>query len=138
MIVNFKKEHRPLSLFKTDEKVFVRYRMDECPYCVESQPEWDALMETIEKKYTVPPGIDIVEINSKVAEKLGLKDEHVATGYPSYAIVENGGATVKKVEPPISAFEDIMRSNGIITKKGGRTRQRRKRRRTRRYRRAAR
>jgi hypothetical protein len=138
MIVNFKKQSRPLSLFKTDKKVFVRYRMDGCKYCIESQAEWDALMKKINTEYTVPLGIDIVEVNSNVAEKLGLKDEDVAAGYPSYAIVENGGRTVKKLEPPISAFEAVMRTNGIIVKRGGRTRRTRKRRRTRRYRRAAR
>jgi len=131
MIRNFRKRPRPLSLFKRDRKVFVRYRMDGCPYCVDSQPEWDALMTKIKNGYTVPPGMDIVEINSNVAEKLGLNANDVATGYPSYAIVENGGKTVTKVDPPISAFEGTMRNRGIIVKRGGRKR-------TRRYRRAAR
>jgi hypothetical protein len=129
MIVNFKKQHRPVSLFKTDRKVFVRYRMDGCRYCVESQGEWDALMTKIKRKYTVPGDMDIVEVNSNVATKLGLKGEHVPTGYPSYAIVENGGKTVKKLEPPISAFEGVMRTNGII--KGRTTRRNRTRRRRR-------
>lgn len=130
MIVNFKKQHRPVSLFKTDRKVFVRYRMDGCRYCVESQGEWDALMKKIKKKYTVPNDMDIVEINSNVAKQLGLKGEHVPTGYPSYAIVENGGKTVKKLEPPISAFEKIMCKEGIT--KRGRTRRKMARTRTRR------
>ena len=136
MIVNFKKQHRPVSLFKTDRKVFVRYKMDGCRYCVESQGEWDDLLEKVKKKYIVPDDMDIVEINSNVAKQLGLKGEHVPTGYPSYAIVENGGMTVKKLNPPISSFEKIMHKEGITKSRPTRKRQRRKP--TRRRRRAAR
>ena len=127
---NFKDDNIDVkSLFKSVRKVFVRYRMDMCKYCVESQPDWDALMEKIKMEYTVPHDVDIVEINSNDVDDLGLKKPDVPTGFPSYAIVEDGVA--KKLDPPISAFEGIMRNNGIIVKKGG-TRRKRRRRRTRR------
>jgi hypothetical protein len=104
-------------LFKTDRKVFVRYKMDGCRFCVESQDEWNALMNKIKKKYTVPADMDIVEINSTVAKQLGLKAEHVPTGYPSYAVVGNGGMTVKNIKPPISAFENMMHKEGLIKRR---------------------
>lgn len=128
-IVNFNKQPRATSVFRDYPKVFVRYKMDGCRYCVESQPEWDALMNKIKNEYSVPDGVDIVEIKSNVVARLGLNANDVPSGFPSYAIVEDGVA--KKLDPPISAFEGIMRNNGIIVKKGG-TRRRRRRRRTRR------
>ena len=61
---NFTKQHPHLK----DKLVVARFKMDGCVHCVNSQPKWDNLMDTINRSYDTHPHLLMIEIDSNVAD----------------------------------------------------------------------
>jgi len=91
---NFTKQHPHLK----DKLVVARFKMDGCVHCVNSQPKWDNLMDTINRSYDTHPQLLMIEIDSNVADifiqQNDIRTEDIqpysVSGYPEHAFIDNG------------------------------------------------
>lgn len=88
---NFTKQHPQLK----DKVVVVRFKMDGCVHCVNSQPKWDKLMSDINESYDVEPHTIMLEIDSNVVDdflqhhRITSEDNqpYAVSGYPTHAFI---------------------------------------------------
>lgn len=74
------------------DNLFCRFRMEGCPYCTNTQADWDDMCADVESK--LAPGTVIAEIESKLAPLLNAKTA-VGTNYsvnqfPTYSFFKKG------------------------------------------------
>jgi len=111
-------------------KLFVRFKSDLCPYCVESQPEWDELERQLET-ITLAPGCMVGEIDSKLSQLFqGVRSDgetFEVGGIPAYELF-NDGKQVKMESPKRDAASllALLKKHGFIAKKNGAKRPKRK------------
>ena len=139
---NFTKQHPQLK----NKLVVVRFKMDGCVHCVNSQPKWDNLITDIKKSYDVQPHLLMLEIDSNVADDFiqqhGIVSEdnqpYAVSGYPEHAFIDNGvchpsnsdaDTTMNSIMKQLVKNKDIKKVKKIKTKakKGGRRTRRRNR-----------
>ena len=132
---NFTKQHPQLK----NKLIVVRFKMDGCVHCVNSQPKWDKLITDIKNSYDVQPQLLMLEINSNVADDFiqqhGIVSEnnepYVVSGYPEHAFIDNGvchpsnsdaDTTMNSIMHQLVKNKDIKKIKKIKTKakKGGR------------------
>jgi len=94
LLNNFTKQHRNLE----NKLVVVRFKMNGCVHCVNSQPKWDSMIDTIDTSYHVQPNTLFLEIDSNVADNF-IQQHNVITenkqpysvnGFPEHAIITKG------------------------------------------------
>jgi hypothetical protein len=138
---NFTKQHPDLN----NKLVVVRFKMDGCVHCVNSQPKWDKLMTNIDESYDVEPDTIMLEIDSNVADDF-LKHHNITSednqpytvsGYPEHAFIDNGvchpsnsdiDTTMNSILHQLVKNKDIKKSvkKNKTKKKGGRRSKRRR------------
>jgi hypothetical protein len=126
----FTKQHPQLK----NKLVVARFKMDGCVHCVNSQPKWDGLMDTIKHTYHTQPHVLMIEIDSNVADDFiqhhGITTEdnepYSVSGYPEHAFIDNGvcypsnsdiDTTMKSILQHLVKNKDIKK---VKSKKGGR------------------
>jgi len=138
---NFTKQHPDLN----NKLVVVRFKMDGCVHCVNSQPKWDKLMTNIDESYDVEPDTIMLEIDSNVADdflkhhKITSEDNqpYTVSGYPEHAFIDNGvchpsnsdiDTTMNSILHQLVKNKDIKKSvkKNKTKKKGGRRSKRRR------------
>jgi len=127
---NFTKQHPHLK----DKLVVARFKMDGCVHCVNSQPKWDKLMDTINRSYDRHPQLLMIEIDSNVADDFIHQNDittednepYSVSGYPEHAFIDNGvcypsnsdvDTTMKSILQQLVKNKDIKK---VKSKKGGR------------------
>jgi hypothetical protein len=127
---NFTKQHPHLK----DKLVVARFKMDGCVHCVNSQPKWDNLMDTINRSYDTHPYLLMIEIDSNVADDFIQQNDirtednqpYSVSGYPEHAFIDNGvcypsnsdvDTTMKSILQQLVKNKDIKK---VKSKKSGR------------------
>jgi hypothetical protein len=93
--------------------VVVRFKMENCIHCINSQPNWDNMIDKINSSYQLSPNTLISEIDSTVADEFVSRNNcttedntpYVVSGYPEHVIIENG-----KVYPSNSDIPTTMKT----------------------------
>jgi hypothetical protein len=78
--------------------MLVRFKMDGCVHCVNSQPIWNHMIHTINRRYRLAPHTMIGEVDSNVAdpfvERHAIQNEYnqpySVQGFPEHTIIVNG------------------------------------------------
>ena len=74
--------------------VFVRYKMNGCSHCINSQPEWDKACDRIKNNYNKNRNLGMIEIESSFEHLFDFLDEdgtrYTSSGYPEHVIFING------------------------------------------------
>ena len=109
--------------------VIVRFKMNGCVHCVNSQPIWDNTTNHLKKVYSLSPNTIIAQIDSKLAEEfinhhhLVTKDNqpYVTNGFPEHVVIINGkaisqGTTVPTI-PHLLKEKYVKKKNPKKTKK---------------------
>ena len=110
-------------------KLFVRFKSNTCPHCVNSQAGWDEMTRCVAKDYTMMPGCMLGEIESSFADTFQAKafdgSPFQVQGVPAYELFKNG-KQVKTVQPERDATSllNALKKHKFIkpkskTKKGG-------------------
>ena len=69
-------------------KLFCRFKMDGCGYCVDSQEAWDDMCKKVEG--VLNPDCMIGEIESKLLPFFKMHDNFKPDGFPTHAIFKDG------------------------------------------------
>jgi hypothetical protein len=81
-----------------DKVMVVRFKMEGCVHCVNSQPVWNNMIHHIHRNYRLAPHTMIGEVDSNVADSFvqrhSIQTEnnqlYSIEGYPEHVIVVNG------------------------------------------------
>ena len=81
-----------------DKVMVVRFKMDGCVHCVNSQPIWDNMINHIHRTYRLAPQTMIGEIDSNVADPFMQRhtvqneynQPYAVEGFPEHTIIVNG------------------------------------------------
>jgi hypothetical protein len=73
--------------------LFVRFKSNKCPHCIDSQPEWNSMVNLL-KGYTLNPGCVVGEIESALTNAFNATDfsgePFNVPGFPTYEFFRNG------------------------------------------------
>jgi hypothetical protein len=69
-------------------KLFCRFKMDGCGYCVDSQEAWDDVCKKVEG--VLNPECVIGEIESKLLPFFKMRDGFKPDGFPTHAVFKDG------------------------------------------------
>ena len=104
-------------------KLFVRFKSNMCPHCVNSQAGWDEMTRCVAKDYTMMPGCAIGEIESAFADSFQAKavdgSPFQVQGVPAYEIFKNGKQV--KTSPPerdAAGLLKVLKKHKFIKPKG--------------------
>jgi len=112
--------------------MLLRFKMDGCHYCKESQDDWDNLCEQAKPKLT--PESTIAEIDSDFTDDF-LNELNPMTeegtplkvqGYPTYIVIVDGTAKTHDGRKTDELMETLI-NHQMIHQEGGRRRSRRRR-----------
>ena len=114
-------------------RMLLRFKMDGCHHCEESQDDWDKMCSQATNKLT--PESTIAEIDSEFTDdflnKMNPMDKSgepvEVQGYPSYIVIVNGTATPHDGRKAKELMNALVRHK-MIKKMGGRKTRRRTRR----------
>lgn len=108
--------------------VIVRFKMNGCVHCVNSQPIWDNTTTHLKKVYSLSPNTILAQIDSSLSEEF-INQHHIVTkdnqpyvtnGFPEHVVIINGkaisqGTTVPTI--PQLLKEKYVRKKTKKTKK---------------------
>jgi len=113
--------------------LFVRFKRDSCPHCIDSQPGWNDLAEKL-KTHKLKNGYVVGEIEAEgdLMDAFKAMDSNGGPfsvgGVPAYEFFEKG---IKKGTPSpgrdAASLFRALEEHGFIEKKGGSRRKRKKR-----------
>jgi hypothetical protein len=106
------------------KKILMRFVMDGCHFCVDSQPEWDSMITTVKKRFKITPNNVISQIDSAFADEIISKNKiraqdntpYSINGYPDYVVVINGVATPHEKRDHVSLITTLLSNKMIVSK----------------------
>ena len=103
--------------------VIVRFKMNGCIHCVNSQPIWDNTTNHLKKMYSLSPNTILAQIDSSLAENF-IQHHHLVTrdnqpystnGFPEHVVIINGKAISQGTDVP--TIPQLLKEKYIKKKK---------------------
>ena len=102
--------------------VIVRFKMNGCVHCVNSQPIWDNTTNHLKNLYSLSPNTFLAQIDSSLAEDfirhhdLVTKNNqpYITNGYPEHVIIINGKAT--SYGPIVPTIPQLLKQKHVYKK----------------------
>ena len=115
------------------KKILMRFVMDGCHFCTETQQDWDSMCSTVNNRFKITPDNVISQIDSSFANELiathGILDTnnspYSVAGFPDYVVVVNGVA-IPHEKRDTNSLMDTLISNRMIVAKSKSKRKKRK------------
>ena len=114
------------------KKILMRFVMDGCHFCEESQSDWDSMITTVKNRFKINPGNVISQIDSAFAEdvvsKIKTQDNmpYSVQGYPDYVVVMNGVATPHEERDTKSLMNTLLSNKMIVPQQKSKHKKKRK------------
>lgn len=117
------------------EKVFLRFKMKGCPWCVDSEPAWKQMCSKVDDQLT--PNSLIAEITNDVMPQMqGMMNlDYFPESFPSHVIFINGKRQTEEADRSLEGLVESLQKYGMLnqeknlaralTQRGGRRRSRR-------------
>ena len=101
--------------------LFVRFKSNRCPHCIDSQPEWDSMINLLEG-YTLNPGCVVGEIESALADAFKATDSSGepfnVNGFPAYEFFRKGTRLeLEQPERDAASLLKALEGQGFIQRK---------------------
>ena len=100
------------------DKLFCRFRMEGCPYCVDTQADWDQMSAVAEK--SLAPGAMIAEIEAKMAPMFRASMPNGAAysvnQFPTISIFRKGVFRGEKDARKKKELLKVLRNLGFMKK----------------------
>ena len=105
--------------------LFVRFKSNQCGHCIDSQPEWDSMVNLL-KGYTLNAGCVVGEIESALADAFKATnfsgEPFNVMGVPAYEFFRNGTRLeMQQPERDASSLLKVLESQGFIKGKSNKT-----------------
>jgi hypothetical protein len=120
------------------KKILMRFVMEGCHFCVDSQPEWDSMIHTVKKRFKITPNTVISQIDSAFSDeilskhKIRAQDQtpYSINGYPDYVVVMHGVATPHEKRDQTSLIDALLSNKMIVPKQKSKRKRKQKQKRT--------
>jgi hypothetical protein len=106
------------------KKILMRFVMDGCHFCTDTQKDWDSMCSTVKKRFKITPDNVISQIDSAFAQEListhRITDinnsPYSISGYPDYIVVVNGVAMPHEHRDTGSLLNTLISNRMIVAK----------------------
>jgi hypothetical protein len=121
------------------KKILMRFVMDGCQFCTNSQQDWDSMCSTVNNRFKITPDNVISQIDSAFANELinthqimdTNNSPYSVSGFPDYVVVVNGVAIPHEKRDTNSLIDTLISNRMIVSKFKSKRKKKRKQKRSR-------
>jgi hypothetical protein len=120
------------------KQILMRFVMDGCHFCEESQPDWDSMISTVKKRFKITPNNVITQIDSAFSDDV-IRQHNITQnnipysvqGYPDYIVIVNGDARPHEKRDKASLISTLLSNKMIVSKQKSKQRKNKRKNKTR-------